>query len=298
MNRNDLFEAMEYIDETIIDGSEVNRTVKHHGRFTKRTLLLAAVLCLLIAFATVAVAARLISLRNALVETNDPEIKNEMSLSGFTGSSEYMAAAEWKAFADSYDPDGALLAQADPEGPEDAGLDEKYAHYNVYTQEMADRLEEIAAKYGLKLYGRFGDGDVHAIGEKLIVNDYEEFSGKAFNTMVDGYLYDDGTFSFDGIFDAASGRLSVYYQFRCSPKGVFDPVFLSLGDIEAYQEQMLITPSGVELAAALSGGQAVLITEVDSRFVTINVLGGRDTGITFDDLADLANTFDFSVIGK
>jgi len=296
MNRNDLFAAMECIDEKTIENSEVDRTVKYHGRFTKRTLLLAAVLCLLIAFATVAVAARLISLRAALVESNDPEIKSEILLSDFTDCNEYMAVAEWKAFADHYDPDGALLAQADPEGPDDIELGEKYMHYDVYTQEMADKLDEITAKYGLTLYGSFVPEKLTPITEKLIVNDETEFSDAAYNTMLDGYMYDDGTFSFDGIFDAAVGRLSVYYQFRRSVKGVFDPIFLNIGDIEDYQEQSLTTDSGVELAAAISEYQSVLFAEFDSCFVSINVMGGTDEGITFDDLEDLANTFDFSVI--
>lgn len=296
MNRNDLFGAMEFIDEKIIENSEVNKTMKYQGKFTKKTILLAALLCLLISFATVAVATNFFGLRNALVAANDPEINSEIVLSGFTDSKEYMAAAEWKAFMDSYDPDGSILAQADPAGPDDIDLGEKYAHYIVYTQEMADKLDEIAAKHGLKLYGRPVPEKLSPVTEKLIVNDDTEFSDKAYNTMLDGYMYDNGTFSYDGIFDAALGRLSVTYQFRRSVKGVLDPVFLNIGDIEHYQEQVLMTDSGVELAAAVSADQAVLIAEFDTCFVSINVMGGTDMGITFDDLKDLANTFDFSVI--
>ncbi len=295
MNRNDLFSAMEYIDEKIIEKSEVKRTVKYQ-RFTKRTLLLAAVLCLVIAFATVAVATRLVSLRAAVVETNDPEIKSQIVLSGVAESDEYMAAAEWKAFEDAYDPDGTLLAQADPEGPGDAAVDEKYANYNVYTQEMADKLDQVAAKYGLKLYGSMVPGALEKITEKLIVNDPAEFSDAAYNTLLDGYLYDCGTFAFDGIFDAAHGRLSVDYQFRRSVKGVFDPIFLNLGDIESYQEQRIVTDSGIELAAGVSAEKAVLVAEFDSCFISINVMGGTELGITFDDLKDLANTFDLNVV--
>lgn len=298
MNRNDLFSAMEYIDEEIIENSEAGGTVKYLGRFSKRTLLLAAVLCLLIAFATAAVAAKLISLRAALVNTNDPTVKSEILFSGLTDSNEYRAAAEWKAFAENYDPDGAILAAADPEGPDDVTLDKKYIQYPVYTQEMADKVDEIAAKYGLKLYGSLVPEGLGSIAEKLIVNRYTEFSDAAYNTMMDGYLYDDGTFSFDGIFDAAAGRLSVVYQFRRSVKGVFDPIFLNIGDVEDYQEQALVTASGVELTAALAEYQSVLMAEFDSCFVSINVLGGTDMGITYADLEDLANTFDFSVLQK
>lgn len=296
MNRNDLFTAMEGIDEKLIERSQVNNAAKYHGRFSKRTLLLAAALCLVIVFAGVAVATRLISLRSALVETVDPEIKSQIVLSGFTESDEYKAAAEWKVFEDGYDPDGVILAQVDPEGPEDAALDAKYDHYSVYTQEMADKLDRVAAKYGLKLYGSVVPDGVYAITEKLIVNDTAEYSDAAYNTMLAGYLFDCGTFAYDGIFDAAFGRLSVDYQFRRSVKGVLDPIFLNIGDIDSYQEQTIMTDSGIELAAGLTEDKAVLVTEFDSCFISINVMGGTDMGITFDDLKDLANTFDFNVV--
>lgn len=299
MNRNDLFRAMECIDDKIIENSEVKKTVKYPRRFTKRTLLLVAAMCLLIVFTTVALATNLFGLRDMLVPSHDPEIKNEMVLSGFIHSKEYMAAAEWKAFVDSYDPDGLLLAQVDPEGPEDIGLDEKYDHYNVYTQEMADKLDQIAAKYDLRLYNSQTTGNMNMIAEKLIVNDDTAFSDSAYNTMVDGWVFDDaGTFSYDGIFDTSAGRLSVNYQFRCSVKGIFDPVFLNIGDVEDYQEQVIVTNSGVQLVAGLSEYKAVMIAEFDACLVSINVMNGTDVGLTFDDLKDLANTFDFSVIQK
>lgn len=298
MNRNDLFSAMEFVDDKMIEKSEVNKTVKYYGKFTKRTLLLAAVLCLLIAFATVAVATGWFGLRAALVESRDPEIKSEVSLSGLADSNEYLAAAEWKAFAAGYDPDGAILAQVDPEGPEDAALDAKYDHYPVYTKEMTDKLDEIAAKYGLKLYGAYIPEALAPYLEKLVVNDRTEFSDAAYNTVLDGYLFDCGTFSFDGIFDAALGRLSVDYQFRCSVKGVFDPTFLNIGDIEDYREEAFTTDSGVAFAVAVSDEHSVLITELNSCYVFINVMGGSDQGITFDDMKDLANTFDFHAIEK
>ncbi|MBQ6796668.1 MAG: hypothetical protein IJP10_01510 [Clostridia bacterium] len=300
MNRNDLFSAMEFIDEKIIENSEVKRTVKFQKKFSRRTIMLVAVIGLITIFTTAVFAANLFGLRDALINSNDPEIKSEMSLSGFTDSKEYKAAAEWKAFADSYDPDGSILAQAIQEGS-DAELDEKYDHYPVYTQEMADKIDEIAAKYGLTLHGSLKDmalEDWNTVVGKFVITDYdhEEFSDDAYSSILGGYMYDNGTFRYDGIFNATAGRLSVDYQFSRTAKGVFDPVFLNIGDIEDYQEQVITTDSGISLVAAISGYKSVLITEFESCFVAINVMGGTDMGITFDDLKDLANTFDFSVI--
>lgn len=296
MNRNDLFGAIEFIDDKIIENSEAERKMKNQRRFTKKTIMLVAVLCLLTAFATAVFAAKLFGLRDTLVDTNDPEIKSEMTLSGFSGSKEYMAAAEWKAFMESYDPDGSIR---DAIGNGQVEVDEKYEKCGAYTQEMTDKIDEITAKYGLSLHGDFKEvtfEEWNTVVGEIVVNDYEEYSDKAHNTIIGGYIYDDGTFRYDGIFDASFGRLSVDYQFSCSAKGVFDPMFLNIGDIADYQEQMIVTDSGVEIAAAMSEYKSVLITEFDSCFVCINVMGGTDMGITFEDLEDLANTFDFSVL--
>ncbi len=301
MNRNDLYRAMEYIDDKIIENSEVRKTMKYQRKFTKRTLMLVAVLCLLTAFATAAFATNFFGLRNALVNSNDPEIKSMISLSGYTDSNEYKAAAEWNAFTESYDPDGAIINQTDAEDIENLGLLDKYINYNAYTKEMADKLDEITAKYGLSLHDGFKEMSFEegntTIGDFVITDyDHEEFTDDAYSSILGGYIYDDGTFRYDGIFNATAGRLSVDYQFSRSAKGVLDTIFLNIGDIEDYQEQVIVTDSGVELTAAISEYKSVIIAEFDSCFVTINVMGGTDIGITFDDLKDLANTFDFYVI--
>ncbi len=298
MNRNDLFGAIEFIDDKIIENSEVRKIVKYQRRFTKRTLMLVAVLSLLTAFATAAFATNFFGLRDVLVNTNDPEVKSMMSLSGYTGSNEYVAAAEWNTFKESYDTDGSILEGL---GNGEIPVEQKYEQCGAYTQEMADKIDEITKKYGLSLHSGFKEVPLEdwntVIGDFVITDyDHKEFSDDAYSSILGGYMYDDGTFRYDGIFNATAGRLSVDYQFSRSVKGVFDPVFLNIGDIDDYQEQTLITDSGVEIAAAISEDKAVLITEFDSCFVTINVMGGTDRGITFDDLKDLANTFDFSAI--
>ncbi len=300
MNRNDLFGAIEFIDDKIIESSEDERTMKNKRRFSKKVITLVAAACFLTALATTAFATRLFGLRDALVDSpasaSDTDIVTEMTLSGFTGSREYMAAAEWKAFTESYDPDGSILAAL---GNGAIPVETKYEQCGAYSQEMADKIDEITAKYGLSLHSGFEtvlyEDLIAAVGE-FVVNDYTEFSDSAYNTVSAGYMYDDGTFRYDGIFDAPAGRLSVDYQFSRSAKGVFDPIFLNIGNIADYQEQTIVTDSGVELAAAMSEYKSVLITEFDSCFVCVNVMGGTGMGMTFSDLEALAGTFDFSVL--
>jgi len=303
MNRNDLFGAMEFLDDKIIENSEVERTMNNKRRISRKTVILVAAIFLLAAFTTTAFATRLFGLRDALYSstsaTDTDEAVSMITLSGFTGSKEYMAAAEWSAFEEGYDPDGSILDQVDQPGPDDCDIDAKYAPYPVYTQEMADKIDEITGKYGLSLHSGFEGFTAENYGTKIgeiVDNDYVEFSDNAYNIVFSGYMYDDGTFRYDGIFNAKAGRFSVDYQFSRAAKGVLDLVPLNIGDISDYQEQMIVTDSGVELAAAISGYKAILFTEFDSCYVFVNVLEGSDMGITFDDLKDLANTFDFSVI--
>ncbi|MBO5382923.1 MAG: hypothetical protein J6A30_01340 [Ruminococcus sp.] len=300
MNRNDLFNAIELIDDQYIESSESRITVKKSRKIIKRPLLFVAVILALANFTTIAFATKMFGLRDAVIDTTNPgnditDIETNLSLSGFGGSNEYKAAVEWKEFEDSYDPDGSILSQVDQEGPENLGLDEKYNAYNVYTQEMADKVDEITEKYGLSLHTNCTEMSYEEMN-LTVIDEYIELSSTTFNAPVGGYRYEDGTLLFDGLFENASDNLYFDYQLSRVSKGTFDTVFLNIGNIDDYQEQEITTDSGVSVIAALSEHKAVLIKEFDSCFVLINIMNGTNDGITFDSLDVFLNTFNFPVI--
>lgn len=67
---------------------------------------------------------------------------------GRSGDAIQQALKEWYEFQESYDPDGALLTD-EPDIPD---IPNQYEYtYSCYTQEMVDKVDEIAAKYNLKL---------------------------------------------------------------------------------------------------------------------------------------------------
>lgn len=67
---------------------------------------------------------------------------------GRSGDAIQQALKEWYEFQESYDPDY-LLATNEPDIP---GIPNQYEYtYSCYTQEMVDKVDEIAAKYNLKL---------------------------------------------------------------------------------------------------------------------------------------------------
>lgn len=81
-----------------------------------------------------------------------PVTQPVLTLAGLEGSPSHQAAKEWYDFKRAYDPDHlkqVTLAQENkiPEFPS------QYAAYNIYTQEMKDKLDEIVQKYDLKYMG-------------------------------------------------------------------------------------------------------------------------------------------------
>lgn len=76
--------------------------------------------------------------------------KTVLSLQGFQNTPEQQAAMEWYQFCKSYDPNKDIYLA----NKEKFQAPEEYAAYDVYSQEMVDKLEEIAKKYDLQLLGR------------------------------------------------------------------------------------------------------------------------------------------------
>lgn len=228
----------------------------------------------------------------------DPFISPDVdliSLQGFTDCKESMAVREWTEFSDSYDEDGTLLAQVG-NGP--TGLDERYSLYLVYTQEMADKLDEIVGKYNLKLHSSI-----------IIISSQEELIEKAgngnflgtANRTAGAYMYEDGTFHYDG--SAAFDGLLIDYQFMNCKKGSFTDVILNIGNIEDYKEWSYQTDCGITVRLAMSPYKSLVIADMDSSFVTINVLAGTEHGflddagkITASDLELFANSFDYTLL--
>lgn len=133
-------------------------------RWTKKMIMIAATICLMAALMGCAVVAlKLNDLRIARYEETEPAwinadgekidaeevTKSVISMQGAADSPSQKAAQEWYEFTKTYDPDHAILmASGDFQAPA------AYDAYNVYSQEMVDKVDEIAEKYGLKLAGR------------------------------------------------------------------------------------------------------------------------------------------------
>ena len=213
---------------------------------------------------------------------------NMISLQGFPDSVEYKAAAEWSEFIESYDPDNAILNLI---GDKPTGLDEVYNFYGAYTQEMADKINEIAAKYGLSLF---------EMPFRIINSNEELFDAIGTGAFLDdtihdisGYIFGSGTFQFDGF--ANFDDKEIRYQLRNSQKGVLDNVSLSLGDTEHLEEWLYETACGTIVILASSPHRSLIVADLSNVFVVIDIPWDS---LSMQTLEAFADTINFSMLSR
>lgn len=175
MNGKDIFLGLKYIGEDLIEEAEFGQfpakretESSRKRRAFRRPFLIAAIIAMALLLAGCAVA-YVLKMQDLKVDEQvdvvyavdgDTGIAAEtvavtqqvLTLSGLDGTPAYQAAKEWYEFKQAYDPDHLIqvrLAQqnAIPEFPAE------YDAYNIYTQEMKDKLDQIVEKYGLNLMG-------------------------------------------------------------------------------------------------------------------------------------------------
>ena len=264
-------------------------------------IIAAAILCLA-GCAYIIMKLQEISMGDYTHSVPNPENRDELiqvtseyiSLQGLQGSVEYLATKEWQDFLAGYDPDGAVVSEI---GNEPTGLEELGCHYQVYTREMYDKLQEIADKYGLKLHS------------ELNVVDQEELDYRVGGSFMGdelsrgwAYIYEDGTFQFDG--EALLDEKVVHMQFRRSVKGTLEEPILNIGNVKEYQEVSYETHCGESVLLELGVDHSLIYADFEECFVLMNVLAGTEDSfldgdkgsITMDDLKRMADGIDFTIL--
>lgn len=209
-----------------------------------------------------------------------------LTLSGYMDTPESQAFAEWKAFLDGYDGDHAILDAVGNTIQEEL---RPYLRYNVYTQEMADELERIAAKYGLKLHTQTYDLFAHP----ELLDSCEGYLGE--NQGYATYMFEDGSFHVDGS-AYAEGFGEVGYQLSRYVRGSLHEISLTLLNFDSYQEWGYQTACGVPVLLALGDARALILADMEDSFVNVLCLAGEDDGLTREQVEALADSFDFSVL--
>ncbi len=270
MNGKDIFRGTKYLDPRFIEEAEFGEfspkafykdTDATGRRSLRRPLLVAAAIAmaLLLVGCGIVYVLKMQDLKlgdqQVTQERWDEESKSMISetvdqqvltFAGLKGTPRYEAAKEWYEFKQTYDPDHThYFENSNAEEPYEAPAE--YSLYNIYTQQMQDKVDEIIAKYGLKLRGK----QVNSVSSKALC-DYLGIDGvllpdaKAQNEGFIAY-YDGGWFHADTQMTLTE-EPDWPYRFLCSlyysAADTFDTTICELNDTADWQEWNYTTQSG------------------------------------------------------
>lgn len=314
MEKNEYREMFSKL-HTSINEEEIIMNQKHRNKPRMVGLLIAA--ALVVALAVGAVAAYRAGLQDLVLRNSEtpapgtqaaepvetpqsqsydplPGDMDTISLQGYAGSPEYQAALAWAEFQHGYDRDGTKLREV---GNKPTEWDEKYNFngYGVYTQEMADEIDEITAQHGLALHSggmQFGT-----------VAELEARFGDFLSTdRYGGYFFEDGSFQCD------CNQDGIDFQIRRSMKGVLDIVTLNVNDVDQFEQWEYQTECGETVLLALGPQKALILADLEDAFVAVNIIAGTQTPpaeaegtmdlgpVTAQWVEALADSIDFSAL--
>ena len=300
MKSMDLLETIGSIrDKYILEAH--SQTAAHKKRISsKRLVLIAAIIALMLLL--VGCVAYILGLKDVYVGEytydagfGETGVSNSISLQGFVGTPNYQAAKEWNDYLSICDP-------GDPDVIPGYESSREYMAYLCYTPDMEAKIDEICDKYALQVLGPtyltdnpmrmftdLGINNIIADGTVALV----DFHGGA-------YYYRDGTFQLPGIttltWEGNPWPYPVTYDYRCVMKTAFDGVCLNVGDLNQYDEWTYTVKDGTEVLLALSEEKALIIADLPTHFVTVNILkpnDGLQASMDRSALEAIADTFRF-----
>lgn len=183
-------------------------------------------------------------------------------------------------------------------------------NYHVYTQEMADKLESIAASYGLKLrhekilmLENFGDFTDYNSFDEICAKINEVCAGgeSFFRTLPTGYdkfyYFDEGTFAISFFTTEDMTNLGTSCYLYNSPYGTLSSGFEIIGevkDISGMATYIHTTPDGTEVTVLHNGADMFAYTYLENSFVSMYF--HQTNGLSPDEINAIIDMVDFSTI--
>lgn len=232
---------------------------------------------------------------------NKPETAQQETdplLKPLADSPEIQACMAWWDFRDGYDPDDTILMEVMEQ-------EDEYEDYACYTDEMKNKVDEICATYGLvKLSGMQYDVSYDEICSQAGTGKFCQDSEIVKHDLLRGYLYDDGSFLFEGNLMLSGSKVTktiynVGYQFSRSVKGTFNAAYLHLGDLAKYNVRKYTTKNGENVFFLCHEElNPMIIAEREKSIVVVSGLGDlSDVSDVNDEALELfADAFDFAAI--
>ena len=325
----DLLKALGNVKDTYVISAEEFRQGKQQVKVkrlsTKRALLIAAViaLTLLLVGCAVVYVLRMQNLHVGEYSTYMPTIYDEdgnvipvetrkptqlLSIQGVHMD----ALAEWVEFTNSYDQDGSIMSAAErafreggPGNPWDFP-DNYNLTYGCYSQEMMDKLDEIVAKYDLKLLSAYTTCqryEMSVMFESLGIDGVMLDSPKAKVEYADGYFHLEGSFWLE-LFLTMEGEhwkcddeiVTVLY----SVKDYFDPRTSGILDFNNYTQWDYTRKDGRQVLLALSEGAARIYADTPEAMMIVSLSGntwidGQQVNMTPEALEEIAELIDLNI---
>lgn len=184
-------------------------------------------------------------------------------------------------------------------------------NYNVYSQEMADKLEEIAASYGLKLrheitimYENFGDftefNTFEEVNDKVneVCAGGKNFFRKVPTGFEKFYYYDEGTFAVSFYTTENKTNMGTSCYLYNSPYGTLSSgyeITSLIRDISAMSTYIHTAPDGTEVTVLHNGADMFAYVYLENSFVTMTF--HQTEGLSTEEINRIIDMVNFSAIG-
>lgn len=300
MNGKDLFLGLSYIDRKLIEEAETETLTVRKRRTLRRPLQVAALIALMLLLVGCGVV-YVLKMQNMKIGEQevtydvfdyDPDsgeavayvgknttTQQVLTLTGLKGTPSYQATQEWFEFEKAYDPDYVIydsLRGNYPEYPSD------YDAYGPYTQEMVDKINEIAAKYDLKLLGKkMGLHGGRLFYEESGIDSLLVPGSKAEVDVESPSMYAGGSLHISLMWltmpeEEGQWQKRLTTSLYFTKKDCFNPFTTEIGDASNWREWNYTTASGYDVLMLRSDGIGWIICDRPDATISLRVLTGDD----------------------
>lgn len=332
MNGKDIFLGLRYVEEAFIEEAEYGTFPAHASRHSdapkrghfKRPFLIAAIIAMMLLLVGCAVVYVMhmqdlkLGERQESYDAFDYDTleylgketytKQVYTVAGLQGTPAYQAAQEWFDFKQSYDPDMTILGSVWGNEPE---FPAEYGSYNIYTQEMKDKIDEICEKYGLKLAGASLDfRTLKNMCQALNIEKFQTVQNSVAIKVSDGGCRENGNFSLSLEFtfpeDTESEVTSTWGTLLWNRKDCFSEDVIAFEDSGDWKEWNYTTSSGndVLITRSPSHWRGYIICDREEAILSLQLEARRDLGsddgweylyLTDRQMEQIADAIDFGI---
>lgn len=302
MNGKDIFLGLKYVDDDLIEEAEFGTFPANRESVFRRPFLLAAMIALMLLLVGCAVVYVMhmqdlkVGEQELSYDAFDPDTleylgketytEQVFTVAGLQGTPAYQAAQEWFDFKQSYDPDWEILDSVWGNEPE---FPAEYGSYNIYTQEMKEKVDEICKKYGLKLAGAVLEfRTLQNMCEALEIEKFQTAQNDLTIRVDSGGCRENGNFGLNMHItfpeDAQSELTDSWAVLDWNRKDCFTTEVITFEDTGDWKEWNYTTSSGNEvlITRSPSDWRGYIICNREEAILSLQIEVRRDLGNNVD----------------